>query len=143
MTESEPTSERVARLYIAAFNDRDLDALDHLLAPDFVSHLRIGDLRGIDSFRAAMVEFYRSFPDVRWFVDEWVFVHDRVVVRYHWQGTQVEPWLGIPPTHKLVRGEGLELLHMVDGRIVEVWNYSDIMGLAAQLQAPAPLDLAF
>jgi steroid delta-isomerase-like uncharacterized protein len=141
MNEPESTSERIARLYFIVFNDRELDALDQLLAPEFVSHLRVGDVRGIDSFRQVMVDFYRAFPDVHWIVDEWVFTEERVVVRYHWQGTQTEPWLGIPPTHKLVRGEGLELLHIADGRITEVWNYSDIMGLAAQLQAPGPLDI--
>lgn len=143
MNETETSSERLARLYLAIFNDRNLEVLDEILAPNFVSHLRVGDVRGIAAFRAVMDDFYRCFDDARWVVDEWVFAHERVVIRYHWQGIQVEPWLGIPPTHKLVRAEGLELLHMAEGRIVEVWNYSDIMGLAAQLQAPAPLDIAF
>lgn len=141
MTEPESPSERIARLYLAVFNDRRLDTLDELLAPGFVSHLRVGDLCGIPAFRAVMESFYEAFPDVRWIVDEWVFTQDRVVCRYHWEGTQVEPWLGIPPTHKLVRGEGLELLHIRDGQLAEVWNYSDIMGLAAQLQARSPLDI--
>ena len=139
--EPETTSERIGRLYLAVFNDRRLELLDELLAADFVSHLRVGDVRGVAGFRAVMDSFYEAFPDVRWIVDEWVFADDRIVCRYHFQGTQVEPWLGIPPSHKLVRCEGLELLHVRDGRIAEVWNYSDIMGLAAQLQAERPLDI--
>ncbi|MBK9646891.1 MAG: hypothetical protein IPO67_17330 [Deltaproteobacteria bacterium] len=35
--------------------------------------------------------------------------------------------------------EGIELLHVADGKIREIWNYADIMGLAAQLGAEAPL----
>ena len=143
MTTTESTSERIARLYLDVFNHRKLDALDELLAPEFVSHLRVGDISGLESFRAVMDDFYTAFPDVLWEVDEWVFTEERAVIRYHWLGTQTESWLGIPPTHKIVRGEGLELLHIAKGRIVEVWNYSDIMGLAAQLQAPEPLDIEF
>lgn len=141
MTEPESTSERISRLYLDIFNARKLDLLDELLAPEFVSHLRVGEIRGIEAFRAVMTDFYTAFPDVQWFVDEWVFTQERAVIRYHWQGTQAEAWLGIPPTHKIVRGEGLELLWIRDGRITEVWNYSDLMGLAAQLQAPHPLDI--
>lgn len=134
-------NERVAREYFSVFNDRNLAALRDILAPDFVSHLRVGELRGIESFNALMGGFYEAFPDAEWIADEWVFTQDRVVLRYHWQGTQQAAFLGIPPTHKTVRGEGLELLHIADGRITEVWNYSDIMGMAAQLSAPAPLDI--
>jgi steroid delta-isomerase-like uncharacterized protein len=141
MSDITTENEALARKYLALFNDRKLDVLDDLLTPDFVSHLRVGELRGLDRFKAMMSSFYEAFPDVRWMVDEWVFAQNRAVIRYSWSGTQRAAWLGIPPTHKIVRGEGLELLHMKDGRISEVWNYSDIMGLAAQLQAPKPLDI--
>lgn len=134
-------NQRIAHHYLAIFNDRDLDALHEIIAPDFVSHMRVGDIRGIAAFRAVLESFYEAFPDVHWVVDEWVFTQDRVVCRYHFEGTQVAPWLGIPPSHKLVRGEGLELLHLRDGLIVEVWNYADLMGLAAQLHAPGPLGI--
>ena len=139
MDDAESDSERIGRSYLRVFNDRNLDILDELLHPDFVSHLRVGELRGVEPFRQMMRGFYDAFPDARWFVDEWVFTENRVVLRYHCEGTQVAAFLGIPATQKRVRVEGLELLHLKDRQIVEVWNYSDLMGLAAQLQAPDPL----
>lgn len=137
----ETESERLGRLYLSLFNERSLETLDELLHPDFTSHLRIGEVRGVERFRALMESFYRAFPDAKWTVDEWLFLEDRVVLRYHWEGTQAEPFLGIPVSTVRVRTEGLELLHLEGGRIREVWNYSDLMGLAAQLHAPNPLSL--
>ena len=142
MTNLKTEHERLARAYLRVFNERRLDLFEEIASPDFVSHLRVGDLRGIARFKAMMVDFFEAFPDVRWIVDEWVFAEERVVVRYHWEGTQRAAWLGIPASHKPVRGEGLELIHFAGGRITEIWNYSDIMGLAAQLHAPAPLELS-
>ena len=139
MSDDLSSNERIGRAYLAVFNDRALGALDDLLTDDFVSHLRVGEVRGKLSFKALMEAFYEAFPDARWTVDEWIFTEDRVVIRYHWEGTHAAAWLGIPPTHQRVRAEGLELLHLRGARICEVWNYSDLMGLAAMLGAPEPL----
>ncbi|MCA9548588.1 MAG: ester cyclase [Myxococcales bacterium] len=142
MSDEMTPNERLGRAYLAIFNDHDLDACDRLLTEDFVSHLRVGEVRGVEAFKALMTGFFEAFPDAHWTVDEWIFTEDRVVIRYHWEGTQQAAWLGIPPTHQRVRAEGLELLHVRDGRIFEVWNYSDLMGMAALLGAPEPLAIS-
>lgn len=131
----------LADLYVQLLNERRLDELHRVLAEDFVSHTRVGDIRGLDRFKALMEMLFEAFPDLWYVCDEFVTTEDRVVIRYHWASVQRAPFLGIPPTHKMVRGEGIELLHRQGDRLVEIWNYADIMGLAAQLQARAPLEL--
>ena len=141
MREPHRTPEQLVALYFDTVNDQRLDDLSIILADEFVSHLRIGDLRGVPRFCELMRLFYRAFPEARWHADEIITTANRATVRYHWEGVQRDAFLGIPATHKMVRAEGLELLHVARGQIVEIWNYSDIMGLAAQLRAPDPLSM--
>jgi len=129
----------VLREYLAIFNERRLDDLETLLAERFVSHLRVGDLVGRPRFRALIEEVLLAFPDIQWIEDESIYSENRAVLRYHWEAVQREAFLGIPPTHKMARAEGVEILHIEQGVVVEVWNYVDIMGLAAQLRHADPL----
>lgn len=141
MSDDLTLNERIARGYVALFNDHALEGFRALLTEDFVSHLRVGEVRGLESFEALMKSFYEAFPDAQWSVDEWIYTQDRVVIRYHWEGTHAAAWLGLPPTHQRVRAEGLELLHIRGDRICEIWNYSDLLGMAALLTASAPAAL--
>ncbi|MEY3214145.1 MAG: hypothetical protein RIT28_4626 [Pseudomonadota bacterium] len=140
---SDPTAEarRLALTYVELLNARRLDELSLALAETLVSHLRVGDIVGITAFQGVMQMAYEAFPGVIWELDELVVTADRAVLRYHFDAVQRGPFLGIPASHRMVRLEGIELLHIVDGRIQEIWNYADIMGLAAQLGAEAPLAL--
>ena len=140
---SDPTAEarRLAQRYTLLLNERRLDALTEVLSADLVSHLRVGDIVGIAAFRGIMEMCYEAFPGVLWVIDELVATPDRAVIRYHFDAVQRGPFLGIPASHRMVHLEGIELLHVVDGRVQEIWNYADIMGLAAQLRAEDPLGL--
>jgi hypothetical protein len=44
---------------------------------------------------------------------------------------------------RVTPGERIELLHAEGGRLVEIWNYADVMGLAAQMASRDPFGLEF
>jgi steroid delta-isomerase-like uncharacterized protein len=138
---SDPAAEarRLAVSYVELLNARRLDALAEVLSEGLVSHLRVGDIVGLPSFRGVMQMAYDAFPGLIWELDELVVTPDRAVLRYHFDAVQRGPFLGIPASHRMVHLEGIELLHIRDGKVHEIWNYADIMGLAAQLGAEAPL----
>ncbi|MCK6520635.1 ester cyclase [Myxococcota bacterium] len=138
---SDPVAEarRLAQTYVELLNERRLPELGAVLAPTLVSHLRVGDIVGVEAFRGVMQMAYEAFPGVVWVIDELIATPDRAVVRYHFDAVQRGPFLGIPASHRMVHLEGVELLHIADGKIHTIWNYADIMGLAAQLGAEAPL----
>ncbi len=135
------TSEEIARLYFDIFNERALDELDDLLTEDFVSHLRVGDVEGREPFKVMMVDLYEAFPDMEWILDELICTADRVIYRYAFQGTHRGAFMGIAPSNKFIRAEGAEVLHLANGWVTEVWNYTDLMGLAARLHATHPLSM--
>jgi predicted ester cyclase len=59
-----------------------------------------------------------------------------VVVRWTLRGTHLgETRMGIAPTGKQVTASGISIVHIRDGRIVEMWTNVDFLGLMQQMDA--------
>lgn len=64
-------------------NKKDLDALDGLVAEDFIEHVPFpGQGPGRDGLRHALSMFLCAFPDIQWTVDEQIAEGDKVVSRF-------------------------------------------------------------
>lgn len=142
MSDSPDRSPRgLVHRYVDACNERRLDDLDLVFPPEFVSHLRVGDVVGLDRFKELMLHVYDALPDVVWTVVEEIYAPERAILRYHFEGTHLGPLFGIPPSHRRVRVDACEVMVIQGGWVPEIWNYADLMGLAAQLNAVNPLAL--
>jgi len=136
-------AEQSRRLLEESFNEGKFELLDQLIAPDAVSHdpalpARLRALRGPEVQRS-IVEMYRAaFPDVRLPVDEVVDVGDKVALRWHAEGTHRGELEGLAPTGVRATVTGLSIDHWQGGKIVEVWNEWDNLGLSRQLGAAPP-----
>jgi predicted ester cyclase len=68
---------------------------------------------------------------------------DLVAARWTTEGTNSGPWGGRPPTGKRARFCGVNIFRFRDGKVAELWNHRDDLGLMQQLEAeiyagPAP-----
>lgn len=135
------TPEALVRRYFDVCNERRLDDFDWLFPPTFVSHLRVGDVVGLPRFKELMRHVYDALPDVLWTPIETIYAPERAVVRYFFEGTHLGPFLGIPPSHRRVRVDACEVMVIKGGWVPEIWNYADLMGFAAQVNAVNPLAL--
>lgn len=63
------------------------------------------------------------------------------VMRFTWRAkhTGEYPYLPNPPTGKEVILEGCDVYHWANGKVIEVWEFSDYLGLFTQLGAIPPL----
>ena len=112
----------------------NLNLIDEWFTQDFVRHDPGGRvLRGTDQNRQFIGSLRLSFPDVRYTVDDQIAEGDKVVVRYHFQGTHLGAFQGLPPTGKQITYTGILIYRFADGKIAEQWTEFDLLGLLRQL----------
>lgn len=60
---------------------------------------------------------------------------DLVAARWTTIGTHTGPWAGIDSTGKQVTFSGVNIFRLEDGKVVELWNHRDDLGLMDQIGA--------
>ena len=110
----------LGRRVIAALNMRDWAALARHMDTD-----RVEDMRSSP--------FLAAFPDVQIQIEAQFADSDHVITRWTNIGTHTGEFLGIAPTHRPVRYTGITIDQVVDGKVVDTWVESDMLGLFQQL----------
>jgi steroid delta-isomerase-like uncharacterized protein len=105
------------------------DYLRHDLRPTAAAPGPQGQLQIAAAFRAA-------FPDLRWHVDLLLAEGDLVAGQWTASGTNTGPWAGMAATGRHATFSGVNIFRIRDGKVVEIWNHRDDLGLAQQLEAP-------
>ncbi|MDX1687752.1 MAG: ester cyclase [Candidatus Promineifilaceae bacterium] len=132
-------NKAVMRRFFQAFEEKDRDALEEVLAPELVAHHpgspeplnREALLQTIEAFSAA-------FSDQEYTIEEQVAEGDKVVTHTVWQATHTGNFQGQPPTGKQVAITGIATDRIEDGKIVEHQVLMDTMGLMQQLGMVPP-----
>jgi steroid delta-isomerase-like uncharacterized protein len=128
----------VRRFYEEAWAKGELDVADELFADDYVRHdLRAGDpTPGPEGQKAIAAAFRAAFPDLTWQIDFLLADGDFVVGRWTAAGTHLGPWAGVEPTGRSMRFSAINVFRFEGGKVVELWNHRDDLGLMQQLGAP-------
>ncbi len=133
MTEHANDPREVARRFFAAASSDSFD--DELIAEDFVYHgpAMLGEMRGREAFRGMMGGFRTGFPGFETEIGQMIAEGDLVAVWHTHTGRHDGEFAGIPATGRPVRIDGLELLRVRDGAVVEFWHMDDFLGLMQQI----------
>lgn len=128
-------NKAIAHRIIKEFsNEKRLGLLDDLFAEDFVNHSPGpgygSDREGLKQF---MSLFHAAFPDMLTTIDDLVAGQDKVAIRMTGRGTHTGDLMGIPPTGKHVTVTSISIISIVDGKVAERWNITDILSLLQQL----------
>ena len=133
--------EQNKELVLAVFAPLEsiLETHDGLYGPDWVGHfpgMPPLDAAGHRQYSEVMIS---AFPDLVRTVEDIVAEGDKVVARWTAAGTHTGEFQGIPPSGNYARSSGITIFRIADGRIVEEWSESDLLGLLQQIGAiPAP-----
>ena len=136
-------SEASRRLLEETFNEGKVELFDQLVAPEAVNHdpaspAQMRGLRGPEVFRRTVSMYRAAFPDVRIIVDDVIATDDKVVLRWHSEGTHRGELAGLAPTGARASVTGIGIDRWKDGKVVEAWTEWDNLGLARQLGAAPP-----
>jgi len=123
------------RLFEEVINHGRLDLIDELIAEDAIEHealpIATGEMR--TDLRMWLTELRHAFPDYHVELQDLIAEGDRVVARQRITGTNVGALLGIPPTGRPICVDGIDIVRVDDGRIVEHWGMADGQAMARQL----------
>jgi steroid delta-isomerase-like uncharacterized protein len=106
---------------------------DQIYSQDLVGHFAGMPPVAIDMHRMFGLATFDAFPDLKRPVDDLVAEADRVVARWRSVGTHEGDFQGIPPTGKHIETSGITIFRVADGKIVEEWSESDMLGMLQQL----------
>jgi steroid delta-isomerase-like uncharacterized protein len=130
----------VRRYYDEVLNGRNVDLIDQLAVEDYVENDPFpGQGNGRSDLKARAEAILGAFNPVRFTLEDVVAEGDRVVVRWSQVGTQSGPFMGMPPSGRGYRINGIDIHALRDGRMAEHWHVVDQLGLLQQLGAiPTP-----
>ncbi len=142
-TEPGDLSEASRKLLEQTFNEGNFELVDQLVASDAVNHdpatpVQMHALRGPEVLKRTVSMYREAFPDVRITVDDVIAADDKVVLRWHSEGTHRGDLAGLAPTGAHGSVTGISIDRWKDGKVVEAWAEWDNLGLARQLGAAPP-----
>jgi steroid delta-isomerase-like uncharacterized protein len=132
----------LARRWHMEFFLRDLNIADEILTPNFVIHgpgLPPDLPQGSQGAKLYATMLRTAFPDVQITHDFEFERDDKVVIRWIARGTHTGEFAGVAPTGKTTTVTGIDIFRIEAGRLAELWQEWDQLGMMQQLGViPAP-----
>jgi steroid delta-isomerase-like uncharacterized protein len=135
---AEQNKALVRRFYEEVWHKGNVEIADEVFAPDYVRH----DLRptqsapGPEGQKQIARAFRTAFPDLRFDVEIVIAEGDHVVARWTASGTHAGIWGDVEPTGRFVTFSAVNIFRFENGRVAEIWNHRDDLGLQEQLGVP-------
>ena len=132
---AEENKTLVRRYAQELLNQNNLDLFDEIFAPDFVQYGADPDqASGLEDLKQFFVMLRSGFPDFQVTIEDLFAAEgEKVVLRFTFRGTHEGEFTGIAPTGKQVTMAGIDIFHITDGKIVELWYQEDTLGMMQQL----------
>ncbi len=130
--------ELVRRIFDEIINQGHLDAIDELMAEDFVDHGPMGD-QDRAGFKALVAQWRSAVPDVHCEVDNLVAEGDTVGWTVHTTGTHTGDALGFPATGKRFETVSANIGRIRNGQAIEHWAEQGLFPMLAQLGVLPPM----
>src|SRR5215204_3882196 len=106
----------------------DLDAIDEILAPDFVVHTKLlpgqhSNLSDREAYKRSVAEYSDAFSNVRFLIEDQVVGGDKVVTRFSVSATHDRrEIMGITPTGRERSYMTIVIQRIEGGKIAEEWG---------------------
>ncbi len=119
-----------------AMNERKLDELDDIVAPDFVRHCQATpqlEIRSLEQFKEFLRMDAVTFPDNVQTFRQVVVEGDMAAVWASYEGTQTGQMGPFPPSGRKASFDFAGTARLEGGKLAELWMTWDNMTILAQL----------
>ena len=124
MSLEEEKNKALVRRFWEAVARGDIDAIDELLAADFVDHSTLaGQEPGREGYKQQVAEQHAALSDVRSTIEDQVAKGDKVVTRVTWRSIHDRgEYFGLMPRDKEVVVTSMAMHRIEGGKIAEEWS---------------------
>jgi steroid delta-isomerase-like uncharacterized protein len=134
---SEQNKALLRRWFDEVWNKGNAQAIGEIVTDDVAIH-GLSDASGtpitsITEFRNYHTQLRNAFPDIVVDVDNLIAEGDMVAARCSVRGRHSGELLGLAPTNSAVDFDGMVIVKVSDGKIVEAWNCFDFLRMSQQL----------
>jgi predicted ester cyclase len=137
--DAEANRQLVKRFYKEVWSRGNVGFTEEVFADDYVRHdLRATQAPDGPTGQALIAERFRhAFPDLDWRVEIVIAERDFVAARWTASGTHTGAWGEAAPTGRRAKFSGVNIFRFgAHGKVVELWNHRDDLGLMDQLGVP-------
>ena len=125
-------NKAIVRRSIDAINNQDLSVVDNLVSADFIDHTR--QTHGSESLKQFLTMIFKSFPDFHINIEDIIAEGDKVWILVKTNtGKHTGEFMGIAPTGKKLSTLAVDILRVVNGKIVEYRDVVDRLDFLNQL----------
>jgi len=126
---------QVKRLFEEVFTKGDLPVCNELISDNIRFHDPAcgGTKMGLKLFKEMENSYKQAFPDKKAKIDEIFVLEDRVVVRWTVSATHSGELKGSPASDNKIQVGGISIYRFENGKIAEVWQNWDRLGLLEQI----------
>lgn len=115
----------------------NIAATDPYLGDAFIAHHLPLARQGHDEYKKFISMLASSFSEMnRIHIHDLFSCDDRVVARWSWSGKHTAEFMGIPATSCKITMKGIDIFRLSDGKITNLWQEIDMMGILQQISAP-------
>ena len=127
------------RAWEEVFNQKKLEVIDEVITSDYIYHGPQGhEFRGAESVKQFLSVYFEAFPDFHIEIKDLIAEGDKVVSHVISSGTHKGELKGIAPTGKKVALTTILISRVAGGKLAEVWESRDDLGMLQQLGVIPP-----
>ena len=132
--EVEEQNKEIVRQLYEEWDKQNFSINDDLLAPEIKVHMP-GSFEplNLDELKYVVSSFFGAFPNLTHTIDDLIAEGDKVVARITLRMTHKGEFMGIAPTGNDVAFGDLVIMHVEEGKIVEIWAQLDYLWMYQQL----------
>ena len=124
-------NKEVVRRFVEAYNKQNFDLLDEILAPDYFDHT---NQVGPDGLKQLIKMAFAAFPEYHETIEDIIAEGDKVWILVKTNtGKHTGEFMGIAPTGKKLTTLAVDILRVVNGKIVEYRDVVDRLDFLNQL----------
>ena len=106
----------------------DLDAVDEMLAPDFVDRsLLPGQGSSREEYKQSVAEFYAAFAIADFTIEAQIAEGEMVVTKFSTRCIHRGKYLGVPPSGEVATYSSIKIHRIVGGTITDEWSEGSLL----------------